>query len=127
MNFADAIKAMDEGKTVMMTVNPECIYRLAKDGVSFVSKNFVLGSEEWRSAAFFTRHIRGDWKVVDCYDVLNCRYCEARPQIGSVYSNITGLTTYNVTCEKCGRKATSTKSKADAVETWNALNEEGTE
>ena len=68
MNFWDAVKAIDEGKTVRMTVNPEKQYRLASDGETIVCKPIYRGwvdpGPEWRPACFFSRHIRGDWMVI---------------------------------------------------------------
>lgn len=71
MDFWQAMKEIDNGHTVRMCVNPERDYRLAKDGCTIVCKPIRPGEtwcepgEEWRSAIFFSRHIRGDWMVVD--------------------------------------------------------------
>ena len=69
MNFWEAIRAIDEGKTVRMTVNPEKKYRLASDGSTIVSKplysDWAVDGPEWRGAVFFSVHIRGDWTVVE--------------------------------------------------------------
>jgi len=69
MNFWEAVQAMDEGKTVRMSVNPEFKYRLAGDGCTIVSKplynKFAYDGPEWRGAMFFSRHIRGDWEVIE--------------------------------------------------------------
>lgn len=69
MNFWEALQAMDEGKTVQMVLNPVRRYRLAKDGTTIVCQPIYpegpfLNGEEWVSAAFFSRHIRGEWMVV---------------------------------------------------------------
>lgn len=68
MNFWEACQAMDEGHTVRMCVNPERDFRLAKDGEHYVSHvidaPWAERDEEWGPAVFYTRHIRGEWKVV---------------------------------------------------------------
>jgi len=66
MSFWEAVKAMDQGHIVRMVVNPENFYKLASDGVTYVSTR-INGSDprEWHNALFFTRHIIGDWCICD--------------------------------------------------------------
>lgn len=65
MNFHEAIRAIDEGRTVMMIVNPENFYRLAADGETIVSRPILCPEQEWRNAVFSTSHIRGKWTVIE--------------------------------------------------------------
>ena len=71
MNFWEAVQAMDRGKTVRMSINPEKQYRLAKDGETYVCKplppndQWAEPGDEWRPAIFFSRHIVGYWQVVE--------------------------------------------------------------
>ena len=70
MTFWDAVRAMDQGHIVRMCVNPERFYRLAKDGVTYVSRPIYgdfIGCDpgEWQNAVFFSRHVVGDWCICD--------------------------------------------------------------
>ena len=74
MNFWEAVKAMDRGHIVRMAVNPEKYYRMGRDGETYVSRDIVgkklaeyvgCDPEGWHNAAFFSRHIVGDWIICD--------------------------------------------------------------
>lgn len=69
MDFFEAIKAMDDGKIVRMAVNPTHIFKLAKDGCTFVmadtDSNGIYHEDDWRNAVFYSSHIRWDWEIVE--------------------------------------------------------------
>ena len=66
LKFEHARYAMADGHIVRMVVNPEKFYKLASDGVTYVSRDIITGNpEEWQNAVFFTSHIIGDWCICD--------------------------------------------------------------